>query len=127
MGGAPGKLDEWSAAVPPVPDYSGWCVPIGVDVRSTFLQLALGAIDDARLADGFGPMVLGPMVVSDVLARSSLLSGGRSVPTCHRHRDTSTGDTGGTSMTIVLTVTDGLPGPFVYTWAQALANGAGGR
>lgn len=40
--------------------------------------------------------------------------------------DTSTGDVGGTSMAIVLTVTDATPGPYLYTWAQALAAGANG-
>lgn len=39
--------------------------------------------------------------------------------------DTSQGDRGGTSMTVVLAVNDGTPGPYVYTWAQALAAGAG--
>ena len=40
--------------------------------------------------------------------------------------DTVSGDRGGTSMTAVLAVTDTLPGPFVYTWAQAVAAGADG-
>lgn len=39
--------------------------------------------------------------------------------------DTSNGDRGGTSMTVVLAVDDGPPGPYVYTWAQAVAAGAG--
>jgi len=41
--------------------------------------------------------------------------------------DTSSGDVGGTSMAIVLTVADGTPGPYLYTWAQALAAGADAR
>ncbi len=40
--------------------------------------------------------------------------------------DTSAGDVGGTSMAAVLAVTDGTPGPYVYTWAQAVAAGADG-
>lgn len=40
--------------------------------------------------------------------------------------DTSTGDRGGTSMTVVLAVDDGSVSHYVYTWAQAVADGAGG-
>ncbi|MDA8279546.1 MAG: hypothetical protein M0Z63_03855 [Actinomycetota bacterium] len=40
--------------------------------------------------------------------------------------DTNAGDRGGTSMTAVLAVMDTPPGPFVYTWAQAVAAGADG-
>lgn len=35
--------------------------------------------------------------------------------------DSSRGDRGGTSMAATLAVTDGSPGPLVYTWVQALA------
>lgn len=40
--------------------------------------------------------------------------------------DTTRGDKGGTSMTVVLAVDDGDPGTYVYTWAEALAAGAAG-
>lgn len=40
--------------------------------------------------------------------------------------DTTSGDRGGTSMTVVLAVDDGTAGPYVYTWAQALSAGADG-